>query len=265
VITGYKVLFFDSGVGGLSIYNDVMKKCSEFITPIYLFDNDFCPYGDKTDEVVLSRVLAIMKNVMDKIKPDLIVIACNTASTVALEQVRKLVQIPVIGVVPAIKPAAKLSRIKKIGLLATPATILREYTDKLIKQFASDVDVLKIGTTELVDLAEKKVALETYDESIISSVLSPWLELPQPPDVIVLGCTHFPHLKTEISKLFPNSLVIDSGEAIARRLIDLLNTIPPKQSKKQKTIAFCTSNDVKQELEKYLKQMGFDELKLFKI
>lgn len=220
----YSVLFFDSGVGGLSVYQEVIKKYSG-INSFYLFDNLCFPYGIQPDDLVVSRVVTLLSSFYQKFKPDLIVIACNTASTVALEAVRKELNIPIVGVVPAIKPAAKVTPNGVVGLLATPATIRRSYTNHLIKEFAENKTVLKIGSTELVDIAERKLAGLPYNETIITSVLSEWIDLDdsQKPGSIVLGCTHFPHLRNEIQKLFPNTILVDSGEAIARRVLDLLH------------------------------------------
>ena len=169
----YNVLFFDSGIGGLSVCQETMKQNHD-ITPLYLFDNLHFPYGIQPDNVVIETVVDLIVRFTSEIHVDLAVIACNTASTVALEQVRKAVDIPIVGVVPAIKPAARISRNGVIGLLATPATIRRKYTDDLIRSFASDCTVLKIGTSELVEIAERKMIGLPYDEQIISHVLHDW-------------------------------------------------------------------------------------------
>ncbi|MGN1394102.1 MAG: glutamate racemase [Succinivibrionaceae bacterium] len=218
------ILFFDSGVGGLSVYNSLKNKYNYFNVS-YLFDNLCYPYGIQPDDVVVNRVVSLLLNFYKNHKVDLIVLACNTASTVALDTVRKVIPVPVVGVVPAIKPAAKLTRNGVVGLLATPATIRRPYTNNLINNFANNVKVLKIGTTELVDIAERKLAGLPYEKSIINSVLDDWISLSEneQPDTIVLGCTHFPHLKTEISNIFPKATLVDSGDAIARRVLSILN------------------------------------------
>ncbi len=257
----FKVLFFDSGMGGLSVYREVMNVSAHYISPIYLFDNAFCPFGNKPDEFVCERVTNLMKFVAETLSPDLIVIACNTASTVALEAVRKAIKIPVVGVVPAIKPAAKLTLNKTIALLATPATIGREYTKKLIEDFAQGVDVLKIGSTELVELAEQKIRGESIDRQVVVNVVKPWLELSKKPDVIVLGCTHFPLIREEIEALFPNSLLVDSGAAIARRVKTLLANMTSNKEEHQMPICYCTKlSEVPVALISALKNRGFSDV-----
>lgn len=223
----FKVLFFDSGVGGLSVYCDVMAECSE-IEPCFLFDNAFFPYGDKPSEFIRDRVTSLICRMTELYHFDMTVVACNTASTIALDALRSKISIPVVGVVPAIKPAARLTKKKIIGLLATPGTVARSYTHDLIRDFALGTQVLSIGTTELVRIAEDKLAGLAVSLDEIAEVLAPWTELPerQMPDVIVLGCTHFPHLKNEIHEVMPEAMLIDSGRAIGRRVKSLLSAMP---------------------------------------
>lgn len=223
----FKVLFFDSGVGGLSVYCDVMAEYPE-IEPCFLFDNAFFPYGDKPSEFIRDRVTSLICRMTELYHFDMTVVACNTASTIALDALRSKISIPVVGVVPAIKPAARLTKKKIIGLLATPGTVARSYTHDLIRDFAFGTQVLSIGTTELVRIAEDKLAGLAVSLDEIAEVLAPWTELPerQMPDVIVLGCTHFPHLKNEIHEVMPEAMLIDSGRAIGRRVKSLLSAMP---------------------------------------
>ena len=222
----FKVLFFDSGVGGLSVYCDVMAEYPE-IEPCFLFDNAFFPYGDKPSEFIRDRVTSLICRMTELYHFDMTVVACNTASTIALDALRSKISIPVVGVVPAIKPAARLTKKKIIGLLATPGTVARSYTHDLIRDFALGTQVLSIGTTELVRIAEDKLAGLAVSIDEIAAVLAPWTELPerQRPDVIVLGCTHFPHLKSEIHAVMPEAMLIDSGRAIGRRVKSLLSAM----------------------------------------
>ena len=223
----FKVLFFDSGVGGLSVYCDVMAEYPE-IEPCFLFDNAFFPYGDKPSEFIRYRVTSLICRMTELYHFDMTVVACNTASTIALDALRSKISIPVVGVVPAIKPAARLTKKKIIGLLATPGTVARSYTHDLIRDFALGTQVLSIGTTELVRIAEDKLAGLAVSLDEIAEVLAPWTDLPetQRPDVIVLGCTHFPHLKNEIHEVIPEAMLIDSGRAIGRRVKSLLSAMP---------------------------------------
>lgn len=241
----FNVLFFDSGVGGLSVYRDVIAEYKD-IEPCFLFDNAYFPYGDKASDFIRNRVTALISRITEIYHFDMVVIACNTASTIALQSVRSVVNIPVVGVVPAIKPAARLTKRKIIGLLATPGTVARSYTHDLIRSFAGGVQVLSIGTTELVRIAEDMLAGLSCNIEEIAEVLMPWTSLPanSQPDVIVLGCTHFPHIKNEIHCIMPEALLVDSGRAIGRRVRSLLSAMSEKRQSVSREfagkIAFCT-------------------------
>lgn len=219
---GKQILIFDSGVGGLSVFEQIIKKNRE-MDCIYLFDNAYFPYGELEDAFLIERLTGLLLACVEKHDILLIVIACNSASTVALEALRAHLSIPVVGVVPAIKPAAQLTKNGVIGLLATPATIKRHYTDLLINEFAEDVTVLKIGSTALVKMAEQKLCGIEIQTNTLLAELKPWLNLAVQPDTLVLGCTHFPLLKDEITASFSSNVqLVDSGQAIAKRVEQLL-------------------------------------------
>ncbi|HEV8391696.1 MAG TPA: aspartate/glutamate racemase family protein, partial [Dongiaceae bacterium] len=149
----------------------------------------------------------------------------NTISTICLPQLRAATSIPVVGVVPAVKPAAQQSRRKIIGVLATPATIDRPYTSDLIQRYAADCTVLKIGSAELVEMAEAKLLGQAVDQTRVRRILAPFFDRPaeSQPDVVVLACTHFPLLREELQAAGPADVSwIDSGAAVARRVIDVL-------------------------------------------
>lgn len=217
-----QVLIFDSGVGGLSIFHEVLQKNAN-INYFYLFDNAYYPYGELEDDFLIKRLTQLLLAFVNKQAIDLIVIACNSASTVALDALRRHLPVPVVGVVPAIKPAVQLTKNGVIGLLATPATIKRDYTSLLITEFAENVEVLKIGSTELVNLAEEKLQGIEVDQKRLEKIFTPWLALRDKPDTLVLGCTHFPLLKDEIARCFQHTVqLVDSGKAIANRVYQLL-------------------------------------------
>ncbi|WP_019614445.1 glutamate racemase [Psychromonas ossibalaenae] len=217
-----QVLIFDSGVGGLSVFAQVLKV-NPNISYSYLFDNAYFPYGELDHDFLIQRITRLLVSFSEKQPVDLIVIACNSASTAALQALRARFSIPIVGVVPAIKPAAGMTKNGVIGLLATPATVNRTYTQELITQFAVSAQVLKIGSTELVKLAEQKLQGATVDKKQLQIILQPWLSLKEKPDTLVLGCTHFPLLKKEIAACFDNEVnLVDSGKAIAKRVNQLL-------------------------------------------
>ena len=212
------IIIFDSGVGGLSIYLEV-KKILPRVTVVYCSDNAGFPYGLKQDCEVIDRTSYHLKGLVERYKPSLAIIACNTASTISLPKIRQEVDIPVVGVVPAIKTASKHSINRCIGLLATPATINRDYTNKLIQDFASDCDVIKISSRELVYIAERYLRGEKINLSILTQSIMPFFCRKDTPDTIVLGCTHFPLLKKLLQKSSPHRVRwVDSGKAIAHRV-----------------------------------------------
>lgn len=213
------VLVFDSGVGGLSIAAEIRKLLPQ-VAIRYLMDDDAFPYGIKEDSWLEQRILTICLDAEARLQPDLLVIACNTASTLALQRLREHLNIPVVGVVPAIKTAAQQTTTGVIGLLATPATVSRPYTDRLQADFASHCTLLRMGSTELVRWAEELIHNGRFSGDL-QQHLQPWLSTGNPSHV-VLGCTHFPLLRPWLEQLWPDIGWVDSGAAIARRVATLL-------------------------------------------
>jgi len=215
------ILVFDSGIGGISVYNEIMKKIPK-ANYIYLFDNQSFPYGDKSSEFLIARVKSVIDKAILQFPVDIVVIACNTASTICLPMLRESFFIPIVGVVPAIKPAINITQNKCIGLLATKATIQREYTHNLIRDFADGYQIELLGLSELALMAEQKLQGVAINMDNLFKLMTPWLELAIVPDTIVLGCTHYPFIQAELALVFPNATFIDSGSAIAMRVYDLL-------------------------------------------
>lgn len=224
-----RIVIFDSGVGGLSIlqalqsYPPIQQQTHQWI---FCSDNAFFPYGTKQTPLLLARVIELLSLLEQQYQPDLIVLACNTASTIALEAAREKLRTPIVGVVPAIKPAALASHSKTIGLLATPATVMRFYTQQLIDQFASDCKVIRLGSSELVAMAEQLLRNQTLDQTELYKVLTPFRQAiaEQHMDTVVLACTHFPLLLEHLMEQLPEiTHWVDSGEAIARRVHSLLS------------------------------------------
>ncbi|WP_413113103.1 glutamate racemase [Thaumasiovibrio sp. DFM-14] len=248
-----KIVIFDSGVGGLSIFHEVYKRLPE-AEYIYVFDNEAYPYGELDDAILISRTTTIVSTLVEQYSANIVVIACNTASTIVLPVLRSMLTIPVVGVVPAIKPAAQQSVKRKVGLLATPATIGRPYIDALIKDYAMDCDVIRYGSTTLVQMAEDKLRGRAIDKAVLKDILAPFAGV----DQLVLGCTHFPLLKEEIVRVLGDSVTTaDSGKAIALRVETLLKGRKKPISKKR-GLAFCTRLDASaKELEAYFNLNGF--------
>ncbi|MBC7658418.1 MAG: glutamate racemase [Chitinophagaceae bacterium] len=210
------VMVFDSGVGGLSVL-EAIRKHAPHLSYCFVGDSAGLPYGDKSDAWLVDRVPRVIAGALEKVQCQLLVVACNTASTIVLPPLRSQFSFPVIGVVPAIKPAAALSSSKIIGLLATPATIKRPYTDALIEEFARDCRVIKVGSSRLVAIAEEKMRGHPVSRDELMNILKPFAD--SNPDVVVLGCTHFPLLHQEIAELLPSIRWIDSGAAVAKRVL----------------------------------------------
>ena len=170
------VLVFDSGVGGLSVYDEIRRLLPD-LHYIYAFDNVAFPYGEKSEEFIVERVVEIVTAVQQRYPLSLAVIACNTASTVSLPALREKFAFPVVGVVPAIKPAVRLTANGVVGLLATRATVKRSYTHELIARFANECQIAMLGSAELVELAEAKLHGETVSLEELRRVLRPWLRM----------------------------------------------------------------------------------------
>jgi glutamate racemase len=219
------ILIFDSGVGGLSVYQEIVAKLPQ-LDYTYIFDNEAYPYGELAHDTLVTRVESLVKLMVKEQSIDLVVIACNTASTIVLPTLRSHLSIPVVGVVPAIKPASNMAN-KAVGLIATPATITREYTHDLIRSFAQSKPVEMLGSTRLVDIAEEKLRGNPVDLLELERILKP---MQGSVDVAVLGCTHFPLIKDEIQYVLGESvLLVDSGEAIARRVSSLLEMVDSEE------------------------------------
>lgn len=216
----FSALVFDSGVGGLSVLNEIHRLCPA-LSLQYLMDNEYFPYGMRNDHELHRRIFKVCTSACEQLAPDLLVVACNTASTLSLPALRKALTIPVVGVVPAIKTAANESSQGHIGLLATPATINRIYTEQLIQEFASQCQISRFGSQEMVELAEHYLQGISITEEL-KQHLNPWLSNHPGMKHIVLGCTHYPLLKPELEKLWPTIHWLDSGKAIARRVNSLL-------------------------------------------
>ncbi len=218
------ILIFDSGVGGLSVLAAVRARLPA-ARYTYASDNGFFPYGTKSAVELVPRVADVLARLQRSCAPDLLVIACNTASTVALPVLRACIEQPVVGVVPAIKPAAAQSRSGVIGLLATPATVERAYTQQLIDDFAGRCTVRRLGSSELVALAEAKLRGATVDSKTVRAIIAPLFagSAGAALDTVVLACTHFPLLGPELAAAVPHPVAwIDSGAAVARRVAALL-------------------------------------------
>ena len=263
------ILVFDSGVGGLSIVEHIQQQLPH-ASICYLADNALHPYGLLKEQMLIDRVVELVAHTVKQQQPDIVVIACNSASTLVLPALRAALNIPVVGVVPAVKPAAIQSTTKVIGLLATPGTIARDYTDVLIKDFALDCTVISLGSNKLVQLVERKLSGEHIDLNDYLQVLEPFKQHPHWPkaDTVVLACTHFPLVKQELALAAPHiKHWIDSGDAIARRVVQLKQqqNFQPQTDittvREHKNVALFTDiNKIAEPLHHTLNNYGFKQI-----
>lgn len=214
------LLLFDSGIGGLSVLRAVRAELPR--APIvYVADNGGFPYGTKREADIAARVPALLGRLAERYRPRLICIACNTASTIALAGVRAALDLPVVGTVPAIKPAAQLSATRAIGVLGTEATVRQPYVDDLSARFAGDCRVFRHGSARLVELAEATLRGEPTPDEDYRVALAGLLEQEGGDriDTIVLACTHFPLVADRLAAVATRPIrFLDGAEGIARRV-----------------------------------------------
>lgn len=217
------ILFFDSGVGGLSVVAPT-RALLPLAPLVYAADTAGFPYGIKSEVEIAARVPALLGRLVERYRPRLVVIACNTASTIALDAVRAALDVPVVGTVPAIKPAAALSKTRVIGVLGTDATVRQPYVERLTAEFASDCIVIRHGSAALVDLAEAKLRGQAIAPGAVRFAIAGLFEQPEGEriDTVVLACTHFPLLDDELDVACPRAVCfVDGGAGIARRIVHL--------------------------------------------
>jgi glutamate racemase len=214
------ILLFDSGVGGLTVLAELRKLLPD-APVIYAADTAGLPYGEKTEAEVAARVAGLLGRLSERYSPRLITIACNTASTIALGMVRDVLHVPIVGTVPAIKPAAAMTKTGVIGLLGTAATIRQRYVDQLEAEFAADKRLLRHAAPELVAATEAKLRGEAFDPAVFTAAAEGLRSQPGGADIdtVVLACTHFPLVEAELSTaLGPEVRFIDGAQGIARRI-----------------------------------------------
>ena len=221
------ILVFDSGLGGLTVLREIVGVRPD-AHYIYVADDAFFPYGHHSEDQIIARVVPLIGELIAKHSPDLVVIACNTASTLVMSHLREQYSVPFVGTVPAIKPACASSKTKRGSVLGTRGTVKREYTRALIRDFAQGCEVTLVGSAELASLAEAALSGVEVSDPEISAELAPCFvgdsegHLART-DTVVLACTHYPLLMDRLVKLAPWPVDwIDPAPAIARRVADLL-------------------------------------------
>ena len=224
------ILVFDSGLGGLTVLREIVRARPD-AHYVYVADDAFFPYGHHGEDEIIARVVPLIGELIAAHAPDLVVIACNTASTLVMSHLRERYKVPFVGTVPAIKPACASSRTKRVSVLGTRGTVKREYTRALIRDFAQGCEVTLVGSADLASLAESALSGEAVSDAAIAAELAPCFigngaSDPHRTDTVVLACTHYPLLMDRLVRLAPWPVDwIDPAPAIARRVSDLLG--PP--------------------------------------
>jgi glutamate racemase len=221
------ILVFDSGLGGLTVLREIVKARPD-AHYVYVADDAFFPYGHHSEEQIIARVVPLIGELIEAHSPDLVVIACNTASTLVMSHLRDRYRVPFVGTVPAIKPACAKSMTKRVSVLGTSGTVKREYTRALIRDFAQGCEVTLVGSANLASLAEAALNGVEVGDREISAEIAPCFvgEGEARTDTVVLACTHYPLLMDRLIRLAPWPVDwIDPAPAIARRVLDLLG--PP--------------------------------------
>ena len=258
------ILLFDSGVGGLTVLAELRKLMPD-ASVIYAADLAGLPYGEKSESQIAARVAGLLGRMAERYQPRLACIACNTASTIALGMVRDVLEIPIVGTVPAIKPAAAMTKSGVIGLLGTAATIRQAYVDNLEAEFANGHSLLRHAAPGLVDAAEAKLRGGTVDMGVIDAAAKNLRVMPEGEriDTVVLACTHFPLLEDELREVFgPEVKFVHGAQGIARRIAHLTQGQPIAATQSSR---FVITGDLQsaQPLLPMVKNHGFSDIETF--
>jgi glutamate racemase len=258
------ILLFDSGVGGLTVLAELRKLLPE-APVIYAADLAGLPYGAKTEAEIAARVAGLLGRMSERFRPRLITIACNTASTIALGMVREVLNVPIVGTVPAIKPAAALSESGTIGLLGTAATVRQKYVDDLEREFAQGKRLIRFACPDLVAAAEARLRGEAPDPAVFAAAAAGLREQPggEAIDTVVLACTHFPLVEEELrAAMGDNVRFVDGAQGIARRIAYLTQGQPLLRTSPD--VAVVTGDLAKAEpLAAALRTYGLERLEAF--
>lgn len=255
------ILVFDSGLGGLTVYREIAaaRPDARFV---YAADDAAFPYGRFGERELSERVMGVMARLIDRHAPELIVIACNTASTLVLSDLRRNFQVPFVGTVPAIKPACAASQTKLVSVLGTEGTVAREYTRALIRDFGQGCDVTLVGSKGLAVLAEAHLRGEDVDDAAIARELAPCFVETNGArtDTIALACTHYPLLLDRLRALSPWPVnFVDPAPAIARRVIDLVGPPQDRQPSDSALVHFTSDRPLSPALAAALAGFGLSQ------
>jgi len=256
------ILVFDSGLGGLTVYREIAaaRPDARFV---YIADDAAFPYGDMREDALITRIVHVIGKAIADHGPDLVIIACNTASTLALAELRARYRVPFVGTVPAIKPACAQSKTKRVAVLGTQATVGREYTRALIREFAQGCDVDLVGSSRLAAFAEAELAGNpAADADIGTEIAGCFVDAGgKRTDTVVLACTHYPLLAERFKKLAPWPVAwVDPAPAIARRVVELIGPAVGPKAEGRPEVTFTsgrkTSSALPELVSKYQAAVG---------
>ena len=259
------ILTFDSGLGGLTVYREIVKA-HPAARHVYVADDALFPYGRIPEDVLIPRIVEVIGRIAARCQPDIAVIACNTASTIALPALRTQFPMPFVGTVPAIKPACSASVSRQVSVLGTEATVSREYTRALIREFGQGCQVALVGSARLASLAEAELRGEPVaDEAIATEIAPCFLDAGgSRTDTVVLACTHYPLLLDRLQTLAPWPVTwMDPAPAIARRVTDLLQGPSNGPSAGPATAIFTSDRPLPSALATALSRLGIDRTGTF--
>jgi glutamate racemase len=256
-----RAVVFDSGLGGLTVLGAI-RSLRPDVEIVYVADDAAFPYGRLSEADLIARVRVVMARIAADRRPDIVVIACSTASTLALPHLRAAYpNLPFVGVVPAIKPAAKASRSGLVSVLATRGTVARDYTHALVREHATDCEVTLVGSAVLAPLAERFLRGDTVDDAEIAREIAPCFveKEGRRTDHVVLACTHYPLLIKALERLAPWPVAfVDPALAIARRLDFLLGGAPKGAERRMGVLVFTSARPPPASLQKTLLRYGLE-------
>ncbi len=257
------ILVIDSGIGGMTVVKAI-REINNAISVAYISDSAFFPYGGLESRVLTDRLHTLVDQALDRFSLDAVVIACNTASTVVLDNLRAAFSVPFVGVVPPVKTAGEISRSRIIGLLATEGTVRRAYIDALINDFAPDCQVVRVECPDLAPMAEDKVRGLPVDRTRLRAALSA-CRVPalSDMDVVILGCTHYPILRTEIADELSDGIeLLDPAMPVARQLMRVLDIEHGRARRRQTNsdqFFFTDDENSFNSMRLFLAEAGFSE------
>jgi glutamate racemase len=252
------ILVFDSGLGGLTVLREIVKARPDAHL-VYAADDAFFPYGRKSEAELVERVTTLIAALIAEHRPDLLVVACNTASTLVLPQLRARFAVPFVGTVPAIKPACATSVSRLVSVLGTEATVKREYTRGLIRDFSGGCAVTLVGSHRLAELAESELrGMPVKDADVAREIAPCFVEAgDRRTDTLVLACTHFPLLIERLRRLAPWPVnFVDPAPAIARRVVELLGPASTRTPPVAARYVFTSGKKVAPQLASALSAFG---------